>query len=413
MRGGRTRWLAAVALAAAAACGGGSRPGGPGGGDAGPRDPTPSAGASSEPTDPAGGPPGSAGDRPVGDPGAEGAAPGGGPGGGTSTAGGATGSPGGAAPGATGGPGAAGGAPDPTAAGGSGDAGGGAGTDPGGAAGAGAPSARCAPGRATADRPDDLDDAYQIHAVYALPDDGRDEELDVRGAIATSVAAWNGWLAARTGGRRLRLDTCDGQLDVTFFRLPEHEEEVARLEIVARNAIEEALVRAGFDAPKKIYAVYYGGRVDGAHCGGAAWPPSLPGTVAAMFVAGSTCRLPLTDSESSPGYWELAMLHDLLHVQGLVGTCAPHGDGAHVTDSPQDLMYTGPEPWRPAEVDVGRDDYFEHGRPECPDLARSVWLEPAAPDAVPPPGWPRPRASAAGAGAPLTAPGPAAPAPGP
>jgi hypothetical protein len=40
----------------------------------------------------------------------------------------------------------------------------------------------------------------------------------------------------------------------------------------------------------------------------------------------------------------------------------------------------------PPHLDIGRDDYFQHGRP-CLDASKSVFMNPSSPDATPPPGW--------------------------
>jgi hypothetical protein len=60
--------------------------------------------------------------------------------------------------------------------------------------------------RATADRPDDFP-GLQIHMVYAVPSDRPDRGFDTDGSIENAVAAFQTWLAARTGGRALRIDT--------------------------------------------------------------------------------------------------------------------------------------------------------------------------------------------------------------
>jgi hypothetical protein len=77
------------------------------------------------------------------------------------------------------------------------------------------------------------------------------------------------------------------------------------------------------------------------------------------------------------------MLHDVLHAAGFVPTCAPnHGLRAHVTDDPTDLMYSREDDdpgWNPQRLDVGRDDYYEHSQPGCPDLSDSPYLTPRFP----------------------------------
>jgi hypothetical protein len=83
----------------------------------------------------------------------------------------------------------------------------------------GAPAQTSASARSTADRTDDFA-GYQIHVMYVLPSDGIDYNLDTNGAIASSVAATQKWFAAQTRGtRRLRFDTSNGELDISFFRL--------------------------------------------------------------------------------------------------------------------------------------------------------------------------------------------------
>jgi hypothetical protein len=85
---------------------------------------------------------------------------------------------------------------------------------------------------------------------------------------------------------------------------------------------------------------------------------------------------PFAGPAQPPGYMEYAMLHEVLHTIGLVPQCAPHHTrSGHVSDDPTDLMYAGDEPWTPAALDVGRDDYFEAGVSGCLDLATSPYLE--------------------------------------
>jgi List-Bact-rpt repeat protein len=245
----------------------------------------------------------------------------------------------------------------------------------------GAPSAlggRAALPRATADRPDDRAGA-QVHAIYVLPGDGADRALDTDGTIEASVGNFQAWLKGQTGGRGLRLDTSQGQLDVSFLRLSQTDAQLAATGLFLRDAIERELRAAGFDQPGKIYALYYDGS-NTAACGGGAWPPNLPGIVGgvymrATFGAGFPCYDP-TRSRSGLQLMDLAVLHELLHTLGFVATCSPHHTRAgHVSDSPSDLMWAGDAPWTPSVLDAGHDDYFEAHVPGCPDLADSSYLE--------------------------------------
>jgi hypothetical protein len=234
--------------------------------------------------------------------------------------------------------------------------------------------------RTTNDLPDDFL-SNQIHVMYVLPSDGVDQNLDTNGTLARSVAAFQKWLVGQTSTQLLRLDTYGGALDITFFRLSRTDAQIASHGAFVRDQIEAELISAGFNHPNKIYAVYYGGGSTFA-CGGAAWPPTLPGKVAAQYLKGTPpggaapcASNPFASSEDNPGYWEFGMLHEILHTMGIVATCAPHHTlSGHVSDSPTDLMYAGSLPWQPSVLDVGRDDYFRHNNPSCLNLANSPYM---------------------------------------
>jgi hypothetical protein len=233
--------------------------------------------------------------------------------------------------------------------------------------------------RSTVDRLDEVR-GPQVHVVYAVPADGADRRLDETGALEGSVGSFQGWLAGETGGANLRLDTYQGSLDVSFFRLTATDATVASRGAFVREAVQEELQAAGFNRPDRIYAVYYDGSSTYA-CGGAFWPPQLNGNAIVMYLRGrppgAVCETnPFAAATSPPGYWEYAMLHDILHGLGMVPTCAPHHHLAgHVSDFANDLMWAGSAPWQfPARLDIGRDDYYGHGRSDCADLARSPYL---------------------------------------
>ena len=232
--------------------------------------------------------------------------------------------------------------------------------------------------RSTTDRPDDRQGS-QIHALYVLPSDGIDRALDTDGTIEASVQNVQTWLRGQTGGRGLRLDTFEGQLDVTFVRLSQTDAQLASRGLFIRDAIEGELRAAGFAQAGKVYALYYDGSSTAA-CGGGAWPPTLPGQLGgvymrATFGAGFACYDP-TRSRSGLQLMDLAVLHEVLHTMGFVATCSPHHTrSGHVSDGPNDLMWAGDAPWTPSVLDVGRDDYFDAPLAGCPDLAESPYLE--------------------------------------
>jgi hypothetical protein len=229
--------------------------------------------------------------------------------------------------------------------------------------------------RSTSDRPDEHN-GPQVHVMYLLPSDG------------ASVKNWQTWLQSQTGGRGLFLDTSQGELDITFARLPQTDGRYSGNGLYIRDAIERDLHAAGFNAPDKIYLIYYDGSSTAA-CGGGPWPPTLVGNVAGVYTRatygqGSLCYTPSL-SLSGLQYMDFAAVHEVMHTIGIVPTCAPHQTrSGHVSDSPTDLMYAGDQPWYPSVLDVGRDDYFEAPIPGCLDLADSPYFG-ATQTATPPP----------------------------
>ena len=238
--------------------------------------------------------------------------------------------------------------------------------------------------RSTIDRRDDSRKP-QIHVMYVLPSDRVDRALDTDGTLKNTVSSFQAWLSAKTGGRALRLDTFRGSLDISFFRLSRTDAQIESYGAFVRDQIELEIKAAGFNAPKKIYAVYYDGTSDTA-CGGGAWPPTLPGNVAAMYLNGLPASpVPCASNQfagadGAPTYLEFAMLHEIMHTMGFVPTCAPHQWRAgHVSDNPNDLMWAGdgawvPDGWASVVLDSGNDDYFKAPIRGCLDLARSRFL---------------------------------------
>ena len=251
--------------------------------------------------------------------------------------------------------------------------------------------------RSMSDRADD-DSGYQLHVMYVVPSDGIDRGLDTNGKLNVSVCAFQKWLVGQTNGVGLRLDTYQDSLDITFLRLSRSNEDIASHGEHVRDEIEADLRTAGFNDPNKLYVVYYDGLSNTA-CGGGAWPPSLPGHVAALYLQGLPNGNPrcnqnqFATSEDSPGYLEFAMIHEIFHTLGAVATCAPHYNAtqpSHVSGDSADLMWAGPTPtiWAPSDLDIDHDDYYGHNQVNCLDLADSTFMDPLPAIGATPPGWP-------------------------
>ncbi len=226
--------------------------------------------------------------------------------------------------------------------------------------------------RSETDRPDDIG-GPQVHFVYAVPSDWEDRNRDRFGEIERSVAAIQNWLPEKIG-QRLRVDTYEGRPDVSFLRLPfTHQEGDGTAGGTVSDILRQAyrLEVTG----DKILAIFYEGSVAGV-CGSA----PIFGRGGAVYVGRCSDAEVGVDEETVSTY-EVVMVHELFHVFGAVPSCAPNvGVSAHVNDEPSDLMYAGAERSLRDEstvIDVGRNDYYGHGRPDCLDASGSRFLEPA------------------------------------
>jgi hypothetical protein len=250
---------------------------------------------------------------------------------------------------------------------------------------AGAPAAR---DRAVTDMPDEIS-GPQVHFLYVVPSDGADGQLDTNGAMEQSIARIENWFVKQTGNQGLRVDTHNGVPDITFVRLPRSNAQAAATFAGPLWVMGEDLFAAGFRDPAKVYAVLYDG-LSTLACGGAK-SPALP-KLGAMFIQGWPTNDPRPCRDAPgfgtgadrPGYFEIGLLHEILHVIGFAPSCAPHVSDDpwrdHVNDSPTDLMY-GPDArsrsgwnWANAVLDFNHDDYYRANVPGCPDLSSSPYV---------------------------------------
>ena len=241
--------------------------------------------------------------------------------------------------------------------------------------------------RAVTDMPDDISGS-QVHFLYVVPLDGTDRQLDTTGAIEQSITRIKRWVVSRSGDQGLRVDTYNGVPDITFVRLPHTDAQATSVNPWPIDVIGEDLVAAGFNDPDKVYAAFYDGHSTYA-CGGAK-SPALP-KLGAMYLLGWPTNDPHPCSDApgfgtgtdQPGYFEIGLLHEVLHTLGFVPSCAPHvTELDHVDDSPTDLMYhpDAKSPagwdWSHAVLDFNHDDYYRAHIQGCPDLSDSPYLAP-------------------------------------
>ncbi len=249
----------------------------------------------------------------------------------------------------------------------------------------------------TVDRPDDVS-GYQVHFVYALPSDGQDDYLDINGRIEMSANAMNDWLERATEGSRLRYDTYQGALDISYMQLDYTANEISSLGTGVLALMDFEIKSRGFDTSNKLYVVYYDGQFvsQEGYCGLANYPPDGAGVTAVLLLRAyiprfdQPCPRQFTNSADFTGFFEMTILHEVMHLMGIAPACGSNVSGGHVTDSEQDLMYgqyDGSYSPLYTVLDHNNDDYYLHGIPSCPDFANSVFLDPLPDNAELPPRW--------------------------
>lgn len=232
---------------------------------------------------------------------------------------------------------------------------------------------------ATFDREDDKS-GNQIHVLYTTPKDGEVREDIISQKIPASLLSTQNWLENKTG-KRLVLDTHQGNLDITLLRMSisaeEMKEKAREGQTGAFIPIAKELENAGFDQPNKIYAVYYDGELsdNSSFCG----LGGRNGGPAISYITHCPPTWSENPPEDRPGTSGFRMLHEIFHSLDAVHPEAPNHNNGHVNDHPGDLMYLpGPDdpPGKPTRyVDYGRDDYFGKNVPEgVNNIAHSPYL---------------------------------------
>jgi hypothetical protein len=219
-----------------------------------------------------------------------------------------------------------------------------------------------------------------VEVVYAHAST-EDPDADVAEAVQHEADVAIAWLEEQRGAP-LHVDR-DGELPrIRTVELLGAEDELMGSTAQAYRDVWSQLV--DFESLDTTFLVFADvrtelDRTDGAICG--------QGDAGLTIVWLGNCPFdqPSTDSEWGDGT-TVTVAHELLHSMGAAPDCAPHATiGGHVDDSPADILYespdaqsSGPEvPVDEIRIDVGGDDYLEHGIANCPDISDSrLWGEP-------------------------------------
>lgn len=208
----------------------------------------------------------------------------------------------------------------------------------------------------------------QILAVYAVSDGVSAVSTRPQG-IADAIETAQSWFRSQTDGRHPVFTREGDGIDVRIVRLGPAPSNETWGEANARilREVRESLGLRGWES----VAVWLEGRIDRSAC---AWAGSY------VMVPIWNCGTNVPESGTGwPDGGSRLIAHELTHLLGAAQGCAPnvHDDSGHVTDDPRDIIYRGhrgPPASGDYVLDVGRDDYFSHGRDDCYDISHNPLL---------------------------------------
>ena len=197
-----------------------------------------------------------------------------------------------------------------------------------------------------------------VHAVYAVPA-GEAPVTGRQQLIADAIAEVQEWFRSQTGGRHL------------LFAREGDRVSIAVVKLTGTGADREGILaelreQLGTNMPFVVF-----GEGDFPAAGtGRHWACAHGGWD--VMISIRRCR-----RDYLPGELSRVLAHELVHLLGAAQPCAPNYAGpGHVDDDRRDILFyqhTGMGLGR-LVLDVGRDDYYGHGRDDCYDIADSPLL---------------------------------------
>ena len=207
------------------------------------------------------------------------------------------------------------------------------------------------PGRFFKDQPD-ITDEPQVHFIYILNKDSKDNEWDISGKMEKELLAVNEKLFKMTKGKqKFRYDMReDGKLDISFVRFNKQYKGNYGM-----NYPDAYLTQKGFNDPNKLYFAW----ADVKHRDGG------QGSVHHGYIFLQSKYIRNADKRM------MMTLHEILHVNGFAWPCTKGNSNGHTSSS---TVIGGP---------VGDDSYklgvlYDHGDDTCPDFKDSAFLDPTS-----------------------------------
>lgn len=198
--------------------------------------------------------------------------------------------------------------------------------------------------------------------------------------IAANIETVSQWFSEQTGGRSPVFNRDgSGAVTVPVVTLTETKATIAAAgdgDATFERQIEAAVAAA---SDSRLFIVYEGTESSGA-CG-------YSGRL--LVIPTENCGIYPKASSAFPYGITYLMAHELTHMLGAVASCAPNYlSGGHLTGDIRDILYqptasTPGRDWQNLMLDPGHDDYYNHGRSDCWDIANSPLLS-AAPVTGPP-----------------------------
>ncbi len=202
-----------------------------------------------------------------------------------------------------------------------------------------------------------------IQAVYVVPSDKMPTEGQTS-AIAHEIGEVQEWFRAQTGGKHPIFARDQGSFSVVTVKLSSRLEEstsftpiIAEIHSAVPSIKGHALV------------IYIEGRWNPQQVQACGWAAGRM-----VVIPMDNCNIRPVQGSSWPYGATYLLAHELAHVLGAVPECAPnYGHNGHALDDRRDLLYSGPEQrdWHNLVLDFGNDDYYNHGRDDCFDIADS------------------------------------------